>query len=137
MAWTTDPGAVPMGARPLIKVKRAGENVKNDDEDGSNDNKETGGGNGGGDDDENDKLAAAKQDGSNTDKKKKKKKKKKERAIRRCAKCNDNFKPPRAHHDSVTGRCVVKMDHFWCVLLCVFACLLSSIPSNDGLALRT
>ena len=35
------------------------------------------------------------------------------RGIRRCRKCNDNYKPPRAHHDSVTGRCVVKMDHYW------------------------
>ena len=35
------------------------------------------------------------------------------RGIRRCRKCNDNYKPPRAHHDSVTGRCVVKFDHFW------------------------
>jgi DHHC palmitoyltransferase len=35
-----------------------------------------------------------------------------QRAIRRCPKCNDNFKPPRAHHDSVTGRCVVKFDHY-------------------------
>lgn len=34
------------------------------------------------------------------------------RALRRCHKCNDNFKPGRAHHDSVTGRCVVKFDHF-------------------------
>ena len=32
------------------------------------------------------------------------------RGIRRCRKCNDNYKPARAHHDSVTGRCVVKMD---------------------------
>jgi len=30
------------------------------------------------------------------------------RFIRRCRKCNDNYKPPRAHHDSVTGRCIVK-----------------------------
>lgn len=35
-----------------------------------------------------------------------------QRGIRRCRKCNDNFKPARAHHDSVTGRCIVKMDHF-------------------------
>ena len=34
------------------------------------------------------------------------------RALRRCPKCNDNFKPGRAHHDSVTGRCVVKFDHY-------------------------
>lgn len=36
----------------------------------------------------------------------------KQRGTRRCHKCNDNYKPPRAHHDSVTGRCIVKMDHF-------------------------
>ena len=34
------------------------------------------------------------------------------RGIRRCRKCNDNYKPSRAHHDSVTGRCIVKMDHY-------------------------
>ena len=37
-------------------------------------------------------------------------------ASNRCNKCTENprgaFKPPRAHHDSITGRCVVKMDHF-------------------------
>jgi len=34
------------------------------------------------------------------------------RGLRRCHKCADNFKAPRAHHDSVTGRCIVKFDHF-------------------------
>lgn len=34
------------------------------------------------------------------------------RGVRRCRKCHDNYKPARAHHDSVTGRCIVKMDHF-------------------------
>lgn len=63
-AWRTDPGAVPMGARPLMTVRKAG----------------------------------------STDQP--------ERAIRRCHKCNDNFKPARAHHDSITGRCIVKFDHF-------------------------
>eukprot|EP00521_Asterionellopsis_glacialis_P009166 CAMPEP_0195285746 /NCGR_PEP_ID=MMETSP0707-20130614/3472_1 /TAXON_ID=33640 /ORGANISM="Asterionellopsis glacialis, Strain CCMP134" /LENGTH=322 /DNA_ID=CAMNT_0040345289 /DNA_START=139 /DNA_END=1107 /DNA_ORIENTATION=+ len=28
-----------------------------------------------------------------------------------CASCK-SYKPPRAHHDSVTGRCIVKFDHF-------------------------
>eukprot|EP01064_Diplonema_japonicum_P012264 TRINITY_DN1972_c0_g1_i1.p1 TRINITY_DN1972_c0_g1~~TRINITY_DN1972_c0_g1_i1.p1 ORF type:complete len:338 (+),score=35.83 TRINITY_DN1972_c0_g1_i1:63-1016(+) len=28
-----------------------------------------------------------------------------------CVKCG-NYKPPRSHHDSCTGRCVSKMDHF-------------------------
>jgi hypothetical protein len=35
-----------------------------------------------------------------------------ERAIRRCHKCQNNYKPDRAHHDSMTGRCIVKFDHF-------------------------
>jgi len=70
MAWTTDPGCVPMGARPLVTLKRA-----SSDSSGGVKNNRT-------------------------------------RALRRCPKCNDNFKPGRAHHDSVTGRCVVKFDHF-------------------------
>ena len=71
MAWTTNPGAVPMGARPLVTVRRAssGEIVQSDA--------------------------------------------RRNRALRRCHKCNDTFKPARAHHDSVTGRCIVKFDHFW------------------------
>jgi hypothetical protein len=73
MAWITDPGTVPMGARPLVTVKRAGSG----------------------------ELEAANG---------------RSRALRRCHKCNDNFKPLRAHHDSVTGRCIVKFDHFWYVL---------------------
>lgn len=84
-AWTTDPGAVPMGVRPLVTVKRAsGNNINNND---NNDNSSSANSN-------------------------KKKTKKRERGLRRCHKCNDNFKPNRAHHDSVTGRCIVKMDHF-------------------------
>ncbi|KAJ6243319.1 palmitoyltransferase zdhhc16 [Anaeramoeba flamelloides] len=30
---------------------------------------------------------------------------------RYCKKC-DNIKPPRCHHDRVTGKCVLKMDHY-------------------------
>jgi hypothetical protein len=26
------------------------------------------------------------------------------------------IKPPRAHHDSITGKCVLEMDHYWYVL---------------------
>ncbi|GMH49118.1 hypothetical protein TL16_g00441 [Triparma laevis f. inornata] len=29
-----------------------------------------------------------------------------------CQKCGDNFKPPRCHHSSITGRCITKLDHF-------------------------
>lgn len=70
MAWATDPGAVPMGARPLVTVKRA-------------------------------PSGEVRQSNSS-----------RQRALRRCHKCNDNYKPNRAHHDSVTGRCIVKFDHF-------------------------
>lgn len=78
MAWSTNPGAVPIGARPLPELR-----TNNDGEDEEND------------------LAPLKA------------KKLRGRGIRRCNKCNGNYKPPRAHHDSVTGRCIVKMDHFW------------------------
>lgn len=70
MAWSTDPGGVPMGARPLVTVKRApcGE-IKPTTKKGG-----------------------------------------RQRAMRRCPKCNDNYKPDRAHHDSVTGRCIGKNE---------------------------
>ncbi len=61
-ATTTDPGAVPLGARPLTTVRSVDSTTK--------------------------------------------------RTIRRCPKCHDNFKPSRAHHDSQTGRCIVKLDHY-------------------------
>mmetsp|Transcript_10194 Transcript_10194/g.21377 ORF Transcript_10194/g.21377 Transcript_10194/m.21377 type:complete len:404 (+) Transcript_10194:158-1369(+) len=77
MAWTTDPGCVPMGARPLVTLNRA--------------SSETLGG------------GTSSTAGAN---------KNRNRSLRRCLKCNDNFKPARAHHDSVTGRCIVKFDHF-------------------------
>ena len=63
-AWKTDPGAVPMGARPLTTVRRAASSAEE---------AETG--------------------------------KRKARAVRRCHKCNDNYKPNRAHHGTLL-RCV-------------------------------
>mmetsp|Transcript_22907 Transcript_22907/g.71141 ORF Transcript_22907/g.71141 Transcript_22907/m.71141 type:complete len:454 (-) Transcript_22907:1719-3080(-) len=33
------------------------------------------------------------------------------RLIKRCKRCSGNFKPKRAHHCSICGRCIVKMDH--------------------------
>jgi len=69
-ASTTDPGAVPLGARPFTTVKRA---VSGE-------------------------ISPSNHGGR--------------RSIRRCHKCLDNYKPARAHHDSVTGRCIVKFDHF-------------------------
>lgn len=66
-AWTTDPGVVPLGARPLTIVRRSASDLSAD----SNGEFQPG---------------------------------PPRRALRRCHKCNDNYKPPRAHHDSVTGR---------------------------------
>ena len=69
-ASTTNPGAVPLGAKPLVTVRRcanSGEMVETN---------------------------------------------RNPRSLRRCHKCSDNYKPARAHHDSVTGRCIVKFDHF-------------------------
>jgi DHHC palmitoyltransferase len=70
MAWTTNPGAVPMGARPLVTLSRA---------------------------------ASGEMSPSTQARK---------RGLSRCQKCNENYKPNRAHHDSVTGRCIVKFDHY-------------------------
>ena len=78
VAWTTDPGAVPYGARPLEPSAATTDEPCQLEEGRTN-------------------TSAV----STT-----------RRGIRRCRKCNDNYKPPRAHHDSVTGRCIVKLDHF-------------------------
>ena len=85
-AWTTDPGAVPMGARPLTIVRRASTQSLTE----SNNSTEP----------------------------------QRRRGVRRCHKCDDNYKPPRAHHDSVTGRCIVKFDHFcpWYVIHWMLYC---------------
>lgn len=82
MAATTDPGSVPMGARPLAANIEA----------------------------ESDSLQMERDSAKSGSFQRR-------RGIRRCRKCNDNYKPPRAHHDSVTGRCVVKMDHY-CPWVC-------------------
>ena len=79
-AWTTNPGAVPMGARPLTIVRRASSSLSAH----SSSNGENGG-----------NSSSLQVQNS-------------QRGVRRCHKCNDNYKPPRAHHDSVTGR--------WCVI---------------------
>ncbi|KAL7432936.1 hypothetical protein ACHAXM_010197 [Skeletonema potamos] len=81
MATMTDPGAVPMGARPIPA------------------------------------NLASESDSIVTERDTVRGGLRRRRGIRRCRKCNDNYKPPRAHHDSVTGRCVVKMDHY-CPWVC-------------------
>jgi palmitoyltransferase len=86
MAQHTDPGAIPLGARPL--------RVYEDEEDHKS---------------ESDSVASSLLDGidvSNVTRVNRKK------GVRRCRKCRNNYKPPRAHHDSVTGRCISKFDHF-------------------------
>ena len=35
------------------------------------------------------------------------------KGIKVCKACKFNYKPVRSHHDSVTGRCICKFDHFW------------------------
>uniref|UniRef100_A0A7S4RB24 Palmitoyltransferase n=1 Tax=Ditylum brightwellii TaxID=49249 RepID=A0A7S4RB24_9STRA len=117
-AFRTNPGAVPMGAKPLEEEESEGEEdeenqggmVDEEEAEGSfvNDALVAGGASVGRD------TAMSAGGGS---KAKKKKAAAKKRGIRRCRKCNDNFKPPRAHHDSVTGRCIVKMDHY-CPWVC-------------------
>jgi len=76
MANVTNPGAVPLGARPIPA------------------------------------SLAAESDSIVTERDSNRGGLRRRRGIRRCRKCRDNYKPARAHHDSVTGRCVVKMDHY-------------------------
>lgn len=77
-AQHTDPGAVPLGARPVLE--------EHEEEAGSD--------------------SSALLNGVHLLKSKSK------RGIRRCPKCNNNFKPIRSHHDSVTGRCIVKFGKY-------------------------
>eukprot|EP00559_Dactyliosolen_fragilissimus_P004280 CAMPEP_0184866574 /NCGR_PEP_ID=MMETSP0580-20130426/22798_1 /TAXON_ID=1118495 /ORGANISM="Dactyliosolen fragilissimus" /LENGTH=312 /DNA_ID=CAMNT_0027366313 /DNA_START=203 /DNA_END=1141 /DNA_ORIENTATION=+ len=84
MAWLNDPGAVPLGARPLTTNTSPEEEEKKSSLHGDEEDQQN--------------LTRIMMPHS--------------RGLRRCPKCSDNFKPPRAHHDSVTGRCIVKFDHF-------------------------
>ena len=99
-AWTTDPGAVPLGARPLTIVRHASSfdslgrsaHSTGDTPPPSSSTMSNGV--------SSSTPAPPAAQPSPT------------RALRRCHKCGDNYKPPRAHHDSVTGRCIIKFDHF-------------------------
>jgi len=114
MASTSDPGAVPLGARPLVTVRRASSILSGD---GTLEGDDVAAG---GDDD----VVPSSGSDSPTGTRQQQEplqplappppptSSTRQRAIRRCHKCQDNFKPPRAHHDSVTGRCIVKFDHF-------------------------
>jgi hypothetical protein len=103
MAWTTNPGTVPLGARPLLlpseeDAESAAASI----------------------------LQKASLELEETQPLQQKQEQQQQQAkvlstasssslqrgMRKCRKCNDNYKPPRAHHDSVTGRCIVKFDHF-------------------------
>jgi palmitoyltransferase len=127
-AWTTDPGAVPKGARPLTIVRRASTQSLNGSSSGGNNHAgsssnalataTSGGGDHKGGPTGNSGNATIPPPPIGT----------RRRGVRRCHKCEDNYKPPRAHHDSVTGRCIVKFDHFcpWYVCsvdicVCAFA----------------
>ena len=81
-AQFTDPGAVPLGARPILEEDDGGDDIKNSVS----------------------SSLLNRIEGSQRHKKKTR--------IRRCHKCKNNFKPARAHHDSVTGRCIVKFGKF-------------------------
>mmetsp|Transcript_50625 Transcript_50625/g.122171 ORF Transcript_50625/g.122171 Transcript_50625/m.122171 type:complete len:490 (-) Transcript_50625:91-1560(-) len=98
-AYLTDPGAVPLGARPLVTVKRAQSQSSTISNEGDNGNGENG-------------DSDPTQQSQRPQKRQQPRQQPRKRAIRRCHKCNDNYKPNRAHHDSVTGRCIVKFDHF-------------------------
>lgn len=87
-ASTTDPGAVPLGARPLVTVRPATSASLG----GGGGTTSAPSSSGGGDTNIDSGPRAA--------------------TIRRCHKCGDNYKPARAHHDSITNRCIVKFDHF-------------------------
>jgi hypothetical protein len=107
MAWTTDPGAVPLGARPLVTVRRANSTASNNSTSSTTDQLNTNG------------VSSTISAGTpslplppSTTTNLTSPSPSTRRAVRRCHKCHDNFKPARAHHDSVTGRCVVKFDHF-------------------------
>jgi len=126
MAFITDPGAVPLGARPLIPSSDP--NSSSITEEGSINLSDKNIGKPESNEEDQDDNSALLQNGKSDSTSMMAKEKKlslekqclmtpltevqRKRGIRRCAKCNDNFKPIRAHHDSVTGRCIVKMDHY-------------------------
>jgi hypothetical protein len=131
MAWTTDPGAVPLGARPLVTVRRANSTASASSTDNmiTNGNDTAGSDGASGSASTSASIAATSASPTATSNTAltptsaaststyaipslTSPAPPNRRAMRRCHKCNDNFKPSRAHHDSVTGRCVVKFDHF-------------------------
>ena len=107
-AYLTDPGAVPLGARPLVTVQRAQSSSISQqsstvsDDNGINNNNN------------NNQQPSSPPLNPKPPKQQQQQQPQQQhqRAIRRCHKCHDNYKPNRAHHDSVTGRCIVKFDHF-------------------------
>ena len=133
MAQHSNPGVVPLGARPLPIISGSmlcsptyhNDDVSNNNNNNNNtiSNKNNNDSNSNSFDDNDDdgrSLLLASRSGSNISDtnndnsiKEKGRRRRRRRGIRRCRKCNDNYKPPRAHHDSVTGRCIVKFDHFW------------------------
>lgn len=121
MASTTDPGAVPMGARPLVTVtvRRANSTSSETaspsptpiDDASSTDLASSPSSSGLSLPSTNDGLSLPSTNDTATSTRLPRTLQQR-RGVRRCHKCGDNYKPPRAHHDSVTGRCIVKFDHY-------------------------
>lgn len=138
MAQHTDPGAIPIGARPLPVAQQEGDetflvssallssssSLSNADHD---DNRHGIDYSKGQHVLQENMISGPSGDGSNKNENKningvhsnamtgimnREKKVERRRGVRRCRKCGNNYKPPRAHHDSVTGRCISKFDHF-------------------------
>ena len=126
-AQTTDPGAVPLGARPLGITQRR-RKTDRDSSGGTSSTKQerresdrlsiSSGGSGeslkshSSEDQESLPLASTTSPRSSRQCESAKSRAA-QRGIMRCHKCGNNYKPARAHHDSVTGRCIVKFDHYW------------------------
>ena len=131
-ATLTDPGAVPMGARPFVKVRRIlshrtssttellpsaegaddGKNSRNGITTSTAGNNATASSSSSSTSTTSTILATAPPMVTSTATTTTTTSAEDASSIRRCYKCNDNYKPARAHHDSVTGRCIVKFDHY-------------------------
>jgi len=112
MTTVTDPGAVPLGARPLAscdekKAQHAEvemvETTSEAVEDKSLMAQHL---------DQDNQMSSSREEDDNSELRAKP-----TVDIPRCEKCDGNYKPPRAHHDKFTGRCIVKLDHY-----CPFVC---------------
>ena len=134
-ATCTNPGAVPMGARPFVTVRRvhaapplsssSSSMSNNNNNNNNNNNTDTssittlGDPGDGGVHEPNDSIdgttpntAGATAKSTSSTHHRTTTTTPDPASIRRCEACGDNYKPARAHHDRVTGRCIVKFDHY-------------------------